>query len=136
MLSAGPVTCSVKFGCAAGIPEAMTARRRGVSIEVGALAAGRRSRSSSLVTRSRSSVEAASIMRAGISSVPISSKKSGMCDLTRGFRLQLLFLLLIHASLRYSHRQRPHTRDHAHALGYGNRAASVQNIEQVRALQA
>src|SRR2546426_12706363 len=39
-------------------------------------------------------------------------------------------------SLGDSHRQRSHSRNHTHALGDRDRSASVQNVEQVRALQA
>ena len=39
-------------------------------------------------------------------------------------------------SLRDSNRQRPHTRNHSNPLGHRNRSARIQNVEQVRALQA
>src|SRR2546426_7629640 len=39
-------------------------------------------------------------------------------------------------SLGDSHRQRSHSRNHTHALGDRDRSASVQNVEQERALQA
>src|SRR5580692_5814186 len=60
--------------------------------------------------------------------------------LTDRFRLvgllsRCLALLLIHPSFRDSHRQSPNARDHAYALGYRNRAACVENVEHVRALQ-
>src|ERR1035438_7318877 len=52
--------------------------------------------------------------------------------------LSFLFgpVLLIHPSLGNSDRQRPHSSNHANPLRHGNRAARVQNIEVVRALQA
>ena len=45
-------------------------------------------------------------------------------------------LLLIDVRLGHSDCQRPNAGDHAHALGHADRAARVQNVEQVRALQA
>ena len=45
-------------------------------------------------------------------------------------------LLLVHPRLRHSHRQRPDARDHANALRHADRSARVENVEQVRALQA
>ena len=65
-------------GYEAGMFAANTARRRGVSRKVRAPAGRSLSRSSSLCTRSRNSRDAASIIRAGISSQPISSRKSGI----------------------------------------------------------
>src|SRR5579862_8657608 len=59
------------------MPEARIASRLGVSKCVTS-PADNRSRLSKLATRSRNSCEAASIIRAGISSHPISSRKSGM----------------------------------------------------------
>src|SRR5713101_2237450 len=50
--------------------------------------------------------------------------------------LRQLSALLIHKGLRDSHRQRPYPRNHAHAFGYRDRTASIQDVEQVRTLQA
>src|ERR1700730_18041314 len=47
-----------------------------------------------------------------------------------------LFALLSYKSLRDSHRQRPYPRHHAHAFGHGDRTESMQDVEQVRTLQA
>ncbi len=44
--------------------------------------------------------------------------------------------LLIDVRLGHADRQRADAGDHAHALGHADRAARVQNVEQVRALQA
>src|SRR3984893_682748 len=77
-LTDGPVTCSVTSGCAGEMPGASTAKRRGVSRWLISPACSNRSRSSNLWTRWHSSSEAASIILAGISSQPISSRKSGI----------------------------------------------------------
>ena len=77
---AGPVICSVTSTCAAGIPKARTASRRGESKQLIVPEAFRRSRFSRSLTRCRSSCDAASIIRAGISSQPISSRKSDICS--------------------------------------------------------
>ena len=74
----GPVTCSVKIRLSSRDSEASTDRRRGVSKCVRPRPEARRSRFSKSLTRCCSSREAASIIRAGISSVPISSRKSGI----------------------------------------------------------
>ena len=47
-----------------------------------------------------------------------------------------LALLLLHIRLRNPNGERTHSRNHSHTLGHRNRAASIQNVEQVRALQA
>ena len=44
--------------------------------------------------------------------------------------------LLIHPGSGDSHRQRSYPRDHSHALGHRNRAAGIENVEQMRTLQA
>ena len=45
-------------------------------------------------------------------------------------------LLLIHPGFRNPYRQSPHSSDHSDALGDRNRSSRVENIEQMRALQA
>ena len=124
--NAGPLTCSVTSGCAAGIPAASTASRRGVSNPLIVPLAGSRSRVSKSLTRRTKSACAAAIMRAGISSAPISRRKSGityaLCrELHRRLRLLLFgfgfIRLLVYPSLGDSDCQSPHSRDHADAFG-------------------
>ena len=45
------------------------------------------------------------------------------------------FTLLIDPNLRHAHRQIAHALDHAHPLGDADRAARIEQIKQVRALQ-
>ena len=45
-------------------------------------------------------------------------------------------LLLIDVRLSHADRQRPNAGDHADTLGHADRTARIQNVEQVRALQA
>src|SRR5437016_2690820 len=77
---------------------------------------------------------AASSMPAGISSVPISSRKSG----TGGFHREIRgdARLLIDPASSDTHGQLADARDHTDALGDADCAARVEDVEQVRALQA
>ena len=77
-LAAGPLICSVTSGCAEGIPGASTPSLRGVSMHPISPEVESRSRFSRSATRCCNSSRAPAIIRAGISSVPISSRKSGI----------------------------------------------------------
>src|ERR1700733_8671024 len=86
----------------------------------------KRCRVSRASTRRASSASAAAIMRAGISSRPISSNSSGM-------RLPSDHLRV---SLGNTDGKGADAGDDADTLGYGNGSAGIQQIEQVRALEA
>src|ERR1039458_6261650 len=42
---------------------------------------------------------------------------------------------MLFRSPRDAHSQRPHPRNHAHALSHGNRASRIEDVEQMRTLQ-
>ena len=60
---------------------------------------------------------------------------SGSSDLSCA-AVPLVALLLIHPGFRDSDCQRAHSRNHAHALSHRDRSARIEDVEQVRALQA
>ena len=184
----GPVTCSVTSGWAAGIPDASTARRRGVSRARDVLRRRRDVRVRAICARDRAAPATphrssareslrnrflaenlaseyhliASSRRKSFRDHNLSNVKPRIltiqlveCSDDKSLDFQpeadLAYspsqvplpphflaprLLLIHPRLRDAYRQRTHPRDHAHSLGHRNRAAGIQNIEQMRAFQA
>src|SRR5580698_5773346 len=91
-----------------------------------AAASSRRERVSTPSTRRASSASAAAIMRAGISSRPISSNSSGM-------RLPSDHLRV---GLGDADGEGADAGDDADPLGHGNSPAGIQQIEKVGALEA
>src|SRR5690349_18183901 len=102
------------------MPLVNTARRRGVENASMAEPFARRWRSSRSLTRRRNSSRALSIMRAGISSVPISKRKSGMSGGGHQFFFNFFFksaALLLLICPGDSDGKRANARDYADALG-------------------
>ncbi len=85
ILVEGPVSRSCTSGCDSRSDFATTASRRGVEYDSTVAASARRSRCTRSPTRFASSSRAVSIIRAGISSVPISSRKSAIPSLHSQF---------------------------------------------------
>src|ERR1700683_2508353 len=123
----GPVSCSCMSSWRASTPSTRTASRRGVDeLVTTAAASSKRERVSTPSTRRASSASAAAIMRAGISSRPISSNSSGM-RLPRDHP---------RVSLGNAYGEDPDAGDDADALGHRDCAPGIEQIEEMRALEA
>src|SRR5215469_2093676 len=122
----GPRRSSVRSGCSAGIPSAMTARRRGVTYPrmsaAGISAAASLSRTSPV-----KSPIARRCIRAGISSDSSSSSSSGM---------SIGRVRAGEPSLAAGGCERPDAENIGSALGDADRSTRVEQIEQMARLQA
>ncbi len=118
-LVAGPTSCSFTSACWASTLSARTAMRRGVEKAVrAAWSLRRRSRRSRSEMRFASSSRAPSIMRAGISSQPISSNRSAISfeSNRHGSHGPCGCLLLVQIRLGNSDSKRSNASDHTYSL--------------------
>ena len=134
---AGPAPLLERSGCPAGIPSAMTVRRRGVTYPrisaAGISAAASLSRNSSV-----SSAIARRCIPAGISSDNSSSSSSPRRHIRREMARSRVRVSCDPAQPRFAAclGERSDPQDVGGAFGYADRAAGVEQIEQVARLQA